>query len=31
MTDEMLLAKQLQEEMDLEKILKNELDDKEDK
>ena len=31
MTEEMLLAKQLQEEMDLEKILKNELDDKEDK
>ena len=30
MTEEMLLAKQLQEEMDLEKILKNELDDKED-
>ena len=29
MTEEMLLAKQLQEEMDLEKILKNELDDKE--
>ncbi len=28
MTEEMLLAKQLQEEMDLEKILKNELDDK---
>lgn len=31
MTEEMLLAKQLQEEMDREKILKNELDDKEDK
>ena len=31
MTEEMLLAKQLQEVMDLEKILKNELDDKEDK
>lgn len=31
MTEEMLLAKQLQEEMDLEKILKNELDAKEDK
>ena len=31
MTEEMLLAKQLQEEMDLEKILKNELDDKDDK
>ena len=31
MTEEMLLSKQLQEEMDLEKILKNELDDKEDK
>lgn len=31
MMEEMLLAKQLQEEMDLEKILKNELDDKEDK
>ena len=31
MTEEMLLAKQLQEEMDLEKILKNEMDDKEDK
>ena len=31
MTEEMLLAKQVQEEMDLEKILKNELDDKEDK
>ena len=30
MTEEMLLAKQLQEEMDLEKLLKNELDDKDE-
>ena len=29
-TEEMLLAKQLQEEMDLEKLLKNELDDKDE-
>lgn len=30
MTEEMLLAKQLQEEMDLEKLLKNELDEKDE-